>query len=237
MNYIFKIIIFILLLCIINSCSKKENNSSTSIVEKIYNIEDITSDGNSITWVPVFTNNGIHYPVFLYNHNDEVINGIIEDEIYKIDNNYEITLKSIIDFEVKYIDENYISILFSGYPSNEEHVYSETILWPVMIDIENGSILTLNDIVSIDDSFIELSIKELEYYFAEIEIDLYEYYSKEEIKKLLLNTDRWEDNTIPDVRSYFTKDKIFINFNTPRVLDEFTYIEFSMDSIKKKIVI
>ena len=234
MKNIWKIITFTIIIGIgFFSCKDKENQLITIPYEENITQEEIKIiENNNVTWVPGFTSNGINYPIFINKENAAIINQIIEDEVAKLNNSYEITPESEIAFTITYEDDNYISILGLGYIANEGYAYAATIYWPVMIDIKNGKKLVLNDIVNIDEKFMVLFIQVLEYYFNEIEINLYEIYSKEEIKGKVLRADI---ENYSDVRSYFTKEKICIAFSIPRVLGEFIDVELLFNDVTKKI--
>ena len=216
---------------------KQENIVNASTNEVINNVQienDNHQTDNKIIWF-VSMYDIIEYPVFKNILNEKIVNQIIFDEIEKIYNSYEFTPESVVEFTVEYADENYLSILFSGYIFNEGFAYAATILWPVMIDIKNGKKLALNDIVNINKTFMEWFIQQLENYFNDLGNDIYKRYSKEEIHEKVLKADTDTIDEYPCVTSYFTKEKLCINFPIPRYLGEFIEVEILFAELNKKI--
>ena len=221
----YSVFLFLLLLF---SCSKTEKVPFDNAISDVENEAEIAKKDNNeeSNWITKFTESGISYPLFIGVENADSINHIIKEEINELNNSYELTEESNIGFIIQYEDAKYISITFSGFMYNN----MGEIYWPIMIDIENKSKLTLGDLITLNEHFVDLVYNDLQNFFVEMEIDIKDYYPKENIYNLLLEADKGPQS---EVRSYFTKNQLCIIFHVPREMGNFYDVVLPIDVIDK----
>ncbi|GKX28567.1 hypothetical protein SH1V18_10470 [Vallitalea longa] len=130
-----KILLILLVVCLLTSCTSKKN-----IVNDSYSNGDVN----------------INYPM-IENKDYTEINELIKKEALKVLDNYgENNISSLnIDYEISYINKKIISIKYTGIGNMKKAVYPNDFFYTTNIDMDNKTILKLADVVDADETFIE----------------------------------------------------------------------------------
>lgn len=207
-----------------NTSNLEENKPSDKPVENIApntlkSDKSISSSENSI--------NKIKYPVFNNIKNDEKINKLTQDYAKKLSDIYNSSDSNSLEanYKVMYQSDKFISIQFLGNVSAETAAYPSKFQSTLNIDIEKASLVKLNEIVDIDQSFINKFKEGLISSCNSLGVNASDIFNLDNLEELLSRSDNIGEY-LPETQSYFTNNQLSIILTVPHALGD--YIEVTL---------
>jgi len=253
------------------STSNNTNNGEASTVDDVNtNTNNDNSNENSNNKVPIQVNHyeitpavytdknvKINYPQ-INNLSDinkqNTINQLIKDgALSYIKNGVYDALNLELKYTITLTNSELLSIQYSGLASNKNAAHPNDIFYTTNIDINNGKILRLSDLITIDENFIE-AIKKGEYKgkFFDLVHDntseegkkylplLMDYINQTDTKTLIkeLNQSYYTESgkTPPSSAYYLTKDSIGISLSIPFAIGDHAEFEIKYKDIPNTII-
>jgi hypothetical protein len=228
-----KVVLYMLLFvsCSVKTDAPVQQQADTEAQVLTAPIQEVRHDPETTN----LTYDFVEYPSFRYIENEEIINGIIKEEVRRIVR-YNDSKEDdvVIHYIITRNDENYLSIVFDGIVDDGEHG-AHKILSCMIIDRKAGVRLTLGDIATIDDNFGRAFLESRntilserddmnfikEYYFSSV--DTIEERLKEADVRITSRNSRGYSS--PLIQSYLTDNELVLRFryiaDLPLVLDVF----------------
>lgn len=236
----------------LTSCTNKEK-SSTSNTTQAEDITENTEDENSSKKDPSIANNNIEkptnpdinntdtddklntkipYPTFNDINNKDTVNSLILDYIKKLDKLYNSDTDSSLDINYKIMFKNnkYISLYFSGNIISTTAAYPSKFNSTLNINIEKAKTMRLDQIIKINDKFINTFNTLVEAKFKSLNIEVPHNFKIENLKQLLQSSDT-DSEYISDVQSYFSKDNIIVILSVPHAIGDYIEISVPISSV------
>ncbi len=125
-----------------------------------------------------------------------------------------------IDFKITYLDSEYISIRFEGYSNYIYAAHPTDFYFTINMRIEDGYLMELNDIVTIDEIFIQKFRACWMLQVPTKALDYLEQYTDEHLKQMLINS----GDSSYGVYSCFSNQEIFIFFPVAHPIGDYIVI-------------
>lgn len=204
-------------------CESARNEMESDTKVDNYDAEESQADIES----------NIQYPVFTNIANEEQVNQLILDYINQIETRYNAddSLTLSISYQIMFQNERYISIYFSG--DVEGAAYPRPFKATLNIDLVQVSRAALNNIVNLNDNFINIFSDAAQTKFESIDVNMSDVMSLDSIKETLEQADIMFDS---DVQSYFTCDEVVIILGVSHVMGDYIEISIPFTSIENYII-
>jgi len=172
------------------------------------------------------------YPVFTNIENEKQVNQLILDYISQIETLYNAddSLTLCVDYQIMFQNDQYISIYFTG--DIKGAAYPRLFKSTLNIDLIQVSQVTLNQIVHINDDFINIFSDAAQIRFESFGGNMTDVISMDSIKESLEQADTIFNS---DVQSYFTSDEVVIIWEVPHVLGDYIEVGIPLTSIENHL--
>lgn len=211
--------------------SKKDPSIANNNIEKPTNPDTNNTDTNN-TNTDDKLNTKIPYPTFNDINNKDTVNSLILDYIKKLDKLYNSDTDSSLDINYKIMFKNnkYISLYFSGNIISTTAAYPSKFNSTLNINIEKAKTMRLDQIIKINDKFINTFNTLVEAKFKSLNIEVPHNFKIENLKQLLQSSDT-DSEYISDVQSYFSKDNIIVILSVPHAIGDYIEISVPISSV------
>lgn len=160
-----------------------------------------------------------------------IINDLIYDEIQKLyasfnPNHFEVSAD--VGYELETFNSMLLSIAYTGTVYGLGTPYPRSIFFTTNINVETGEIITLNDVININESFLRLIRSENAVYLIPEQKPAISEITDNTLILRLQNSDRtdsMETESDSDVFSYFTKDSLGISIGVIHAAGDHAEIE------------
>lgn len=245
------ILSFILILFLMTICMSLRVQNSSNFIKSILvdsHIKKYEVESNIYTYRDEYKNIVIEYPCLKADFSDQKvseINDFIKAEAIKLCDGYDYVyevkdynyLELRINYEIEYLSDSYLSIVYKGLANPYWANHPTHLFYTLNIDLCSTKCIKLEDMIEINDRFLNLFKEQIENHKAEPYPDVDIYFAKipdNQILKYLKSSDNLERGTESyyGVYSYFTDKEVCVVYPVPYAVGNHTVIKIDMDSLQ-----